>query len=115
MTDDKAMVTTAIAPDVQQIATFSALRDQARQLGPRRVAVVVADDEVALTAAYRALQLGIAAPVLLGDASKIRAKAAELALTALLSKAELIDTADASADAVRMARDGDVEVLLKGH
>ncbi len=109
------MVTAAIAPDVQQIATFTALRDQARRLGPRRVAVVVADDEIALTAAYRALQLGIAAPVLLGNAAKIRAKAAELQLSTLLSDAELTDTSDASADAVRMARGGDVEVLLKGH
>ena len=83
-----------------------ALRDRARQLGPRRLAVVVADDEVALTAADRALQLGIAVPVLIGNAGKIRAKAAELALSSLLSKAELVDTADAAGEAVRIAREG---------
>ncbi len=115
MADDSDMVTTDIAPEIRRIATFGALRDQARQLGPRRVAIVVADDEVALTAADRALQLGIAAPVLLGSIEKIRAKAEELALSTLLSQAEFIDTADAAVDAVRMAREGDVEVLLKGH
>ncbi|MFZ0705163.1 MAG: phosphate acyltransferase, partial [Candidatus Korobacteraceae bacterium] len=91
------------------------LRLRAQRLGPCRVAVVVADDDVALTAADRALQLGIAAPVLIGNAGKIRAKADEIGLSDLVSKAELVDTADAATEAVRMARDGYVEVLLKGH
>ena len=108
------MATTTF-PAVERIANFTDLRRQARQLGPRRVAVVVADDEVALTAANRALQLGIAAPVLLGNAGKIRAKADELALSDLLSEAEFIDTVDAAAESVRLAREGYVEVLLKGH
>jgi phosphate butyryltransferase len=109
------MATTAVARDVQQISTFVALRDQARQLGPRRVAIVVADDEVALTAADRALQLGMASPVLLGKFQNVKAKAEQLRLSALLSDAEFLDTVDAAADAVQLARDGYVEVLLKGH
>ena len=77
--------------------------------------MVVADDDVALTAADRALHLGIAVPVLIGDAGKIRAKAHELTLSVLLSTAEVVDTADAAGESVRMAREGYVEVLLKGH
>jgi phosphate butyryltransferase len=102
-------------PVIEQIATFNDLRFRAQQVGSCRVAVVVADDEVALTAADQALQLGVAAPVLIGDADKMRAKAAELALSELLSQAELIDSADAAAEAVHMAREGYTEVLLKGH
>ena len=108
-------MTTTSPPAIGQIATFDELRHRAQQLGQCRVAVVVADDEVALTAADHALKLGIAAPVLIGNATKIRAKADELALSDLLGKAELVDTADAATEAVRMARDGYVEVLLKGH
>lgn len=108
------MGTTTI-PAIERIATFTDLRHRAQQVGRCRVAIVVADDEVALTAADRALQLGIAAPVLIGDAGKIRAKAGQLALSALLAKAELVDTADTAGEAVRMAREGYVEVLLKGH
>jgi phosphate butyryltransferase len=77
--------------------------------------VVVADDQVALTAADCALQLGIAAPVLIGNAASIRAKADELALSRLLTGAELVDSGNPAAEAVRMAREGYVEVLLKGH
>ena len=108
------MATTTIS-GVERIATFFDLRRRAQQLESCRVAVVVADDEIALTAAAHALQLGIAVPVLIGDAGKIRGKATELALPDLLSTAELVDTADAAGEAVRMARDGYVEVLLKGH
>jgi len=108
------MVTTSLSA-IERIATFDDLRRRAQQLGPCRVAVVVADDEIALTAADHALQSGIAVPVLLGNAAKIRAKAEELGLARLLSNAELVDTANPAAEAVRMARAGYIEVLLKGH
>lgn len=108
------MVTTTVSR-VERIATFNDLRRRAQQVGQCRVAVVVADDEVALTAADHALQLGIATPVLIGNAANIRAKAAELALSDSLSKAEVVDTTDAAGEAVHLAREGYVEVLLKGH
>ena len=50
----------------QIIGSFIELRQRAQSAGPKRVAVVVADDEVALTAAEGALNLGIAHPVLIG-------------------------------------------------
>ncbi|HUH63094.1 MAG TPA: phosphate acyltransferase, partial [Terracidiphilus sp.] len=77
--------------------------------------MVGADDEVALTAADGALQLGIALPVLIGDESRIRQKAQALGLTELLAKAELVSAADAASVAAHMAGDGQVDLLLKGH
>jgi hypothetical protein len=55
---------------VAAISGFDQLRFRARELGPKRVAVVVADDEVALLAAESAVQLGIAIPILFGDEAK---------------------------------------------
>jgi phosphate butyryltransferase len=76
---------------------------------------VVAPDDVVLTAAESARQLGIADPVLIGDESRIRAEADALGLTALLSACDLVTTSDAPATAARMAAAGEVDVLLKGH
>src|SRR5581483_5201414 len=74
-----------------------------------------AEDDVALTATDAALHLGIAVPVLIGNAAKIRAKAQSLDLSELLSRMELVDAADPAVTAARMARDHEVDLLLKGH
>lgn len=100
------------------IRSFEELRERAKALGPKRVGVVVADDDVALLAAAGAAELGLAIPVLIGDEAKIRAKIHEMDLIALISEAVFVGTADsaaAAARAARMARDGELEVLLKGH
>ena len=97
------------------ITNFTELRRHAQPLGPKRVAVVAADDEVALTAADGALHLGIAIPVLIGDERKIRAKAKSLGLTGLIAGAEFVSAADAATVATCMAREGYVDLLLKGH
>jgi phosphate butyryltransferase len=97
------------------VGNFAELRHRAKQLGPCRVAVVCADDEIGLTAADHALQLGIAVPVLLGSGVRIRGKAEELGLSGLLAGAEIVDAENAAAVAVRMAGAGQVDVLLKGH
>jgi phosphate butyryltransferase len=99
----------------QRITYFSELRSCAQTLGPRRVAVVTADDEVALTAADRALHLGIAAPVLIGNERRIRAHAEALGLSELVAGAEFVSAENAATIAVRTARDGHADVLLKGH
>jgi phosphate butyryltransferase len=98
-----------------EIANFAELRQRAEPLGPKRVAVVAADDEVALTASDGALRLGIAVPVLIGNERKIRAKAEALGLSGLLAGAEFVSADDAAIVATQMARDGDVDLLLKGH
>jgi phosphate butyryltransferase len=97
------------------ISSFVELRKRAQSLGPKRVAVVVADDEVALTAAEEALHLGIASPVLIGNERNIRDKAEQLKLNALLTEAKFVAATDPAGSAVKMARDGSVDVLLKGH
>jgi phosphate butyryltransferase len=98
------------------VRTFADLRKRASIAGPRRVAVVQADDEVALTAAADALAAGIALPVLIGDEQRILAHAQVLGLFELLAKAEFVSAAGNAAEtAVRMAREGAIEVLMKGH
>ncbi len=102
----------------QAIRTFEELRAQAKKLGPKRVGVVVADDDVALLAAAEAADIGLAIPVLIGDEGRIRAKIRELDLLSLISEAVFIGTPDsaaAAARAARMARDGELDILLKGH
>lgn len=100
------------------VRNFEELRELAKKHGPKRVGVVVADDDVALLAAAGAAELGLAIPVLIGDEAKIRSKIRELDLIALISEAIFIGAADAAAAAsraARMARDGELEILLKGH
>jgi phosphate butyryltransferase len=109
------MSTVTTPSALHRIRDFDDLRHHAQFLGPRRVAVVVADDEVALTAADRALQLRIALPVLIGDEPRIRAHVEALGLLELAMGAEFVGAEDAARVAVRMARDGQVNVLLKGH
>jgi phosphate butyryltransferase len=109
------MLSATVVPAALKITNFSQLRIRARLLGPKRVAIVVADDEVALTAAEGALSLGIAIPVLIGNERNIRAKAETLGLSGLLAQAEFVSTDEAAAVATQMARDGQVDLLLKGH
>jgi phosphate butyryltransferase len=108
-------MSSSIALHTRQIITsFVELRRRAQPLGPRRVAVVVADDEVALTAADGALHLGIAAPVLIGNERKIRTEAKALGLSDLMAAAEFVNVEDAATVAVQLAHDGHVDVLPKG-
>lgn len=80
--------------------------------------MVVADDEIGLQAVESAAELGIAIPVLFGDEARIRSKIGELGAKALLERAVFVTANDALAAAhaaVQMARDGEVDLLLKGH
>ncbi|HEX8927148.1 MAG TPA: phosphate acyltransferase [Terriglobales bacterium] len=99
----------------KRISNFEELRQRAKELGPKRVAIVTADDEVALTAADGCLHLGIANFVLIGSEQRIRAKAEQLGLKDLLAKAKIVDSATPAETAVKMAREGQVDILLKGH
>jgi phosphate butyryltransferase len=102
--------------ETEEIRTFANLRKRACSAGSKRVAIVLADDEVALTAAADALHAGIALPVLIGDERRIRAHAQDLGFTELLDQAEFVSaTTNAAETAVRMAREGTIDVLMKGH
>lgn len=98
-----------------QVHTFAELRDRARQLGPRRVGVVQAEDDVALSAAHHAMLAGIATPVLIGNRERIRARVDELDLRELAQDAEVVQTEEAARTAVRLVREGHVDMILKGH
>ena len=105
----------AASHDSRELNSFSELRLRAHASGPLRVGVVAAEDEVALTAAEAALQLGIAIPVLIGDERKIRMMVDALELCALKAKAEFVDADDAALVGAHMARDNLLDLLLKGH
>ncbi len=107
------MSVTAAPP--KAITTFVELRRRVPPERRLRLGVVVADDEVALSAAAAAFHLGIALPVLIGNQAAIRAKLESLALRELITNAQSFDASDAVAIAVQLARDGEVDVLLKGH
>ena len=109
------MILSDSAVDTEKITSFAELRRWAQPLGPKRVGIVAADDEVALTAADGALHLGIAIPVLIGNEEKIRAKAKALGLFELLAGAEFVSADDAAVAAIHLAHDGSVDLLLKGH
>jgi phosphate butyryltransferase len=98
------------------VRSFAELRKRAREAGPKRVGVVLGDDEVALTAAAGALRAAIAVPVLIGDEARTRARARSLGLTELLARGEFVSApASAAETAVEMAREGAIDILMKGH
>lgn len=91
---------------------------RAQELGPRRVGLVVADEEAALRAVDSAAKLNIAIPMLFGDEAKIRRKIGDLGAQALLERAVFVtahDAIGAAHAALQMARNGEVDLLLKGH
>src|ERR1700733_7248730 len=103
-----------VAEELKLIRTFAELRERAREVGPKRVGVVLADDGVALTASSDALLSRIATPVLIGDEKAIRARAEALGLIELTRRAEFVSASDDAAQiAVSMARGGRIDILMK--
>ena len=72
------------------VRTFAQLRERACQVGPRRVGVVQADDDVALTAVSEAMLAAMASPVLIGNGARIRERMAQLGLAELERAAEIV-------------------------
>src|SRR4051812_3751851 len=82
--------------------TLHELRSRARALAssperkaPPKLAVVAAEDDIALSAAAAALALGIAIPILIGHEKRLRFKAAEIGLSEALDGAEIASACDA--------------------
>lgn len=97
-----------------EIRTFEQLLAEAKKLGRRKVAVVF-PETVSLHAAVLAQQAGIAAPVLIGLPDRIASLLAEAGVKA--ADYEVVpahDPVEASAIAVKLAHDDEVDVLLKG-
>src|SRR6516164_7288795 len=112
-------MTTAAPAATAALTTFAEVRNRAREIGPKRVGVVLADDDVALAAASDALLEGIAIPVLIGDDSRIRVHAESLGLAELADRAEYVvsdhNAAHAARVAVDLGREGAIDILMKGH
>lgn len=89
---------------------LAALRRLALARPPARLAVVCADDGVALEAVAGAVELGIVAPVLFGDAAAIAAKAPD----GLLDCCDVVATDSPAQTAARAAGAGEIDVLMKG-
>jgi phosphate butyryltransferase len=103
---------------LEPVKSFNELRAAAKARGACRVAVVAADDIVALTAISDAVELGLAHAILVGERASIIAKAEMANLRSLLAAAQIVDSADingAAQAAARMAGDGRVDIILKGH
>jgi phosphate butyryltransferase len=94
---------------------MSDIIEAARKAGRKRVAVAAAHEESALEAAFDAARHGLIEPILIGDAERIRAIAADLG--ADLAGVRIIDEKDyakAAAEAVALVRAGEADMLMKG-
>jgi phosphate butyryltransferase len=97
------------------LKSHAEMRAAAQRVGPKRVAVVDADDDVALMAAAHAAEQRIASVLLVGDETRTRERVGRLSLGASLSDAEYVATDTPAAAAVQLASAGRVDMLLKGH
>lgn len=100
-----------------RLSGFGALLGRAQASGRRRVALVAAEDAAALAAVAAADELGFLEPVLIGAEERVRGLLSEHGLVALARNAEFVHEATpegAAQRAVALARDGWVEVILKG-
>lgn len=100
-----------------KVNNFAALREHAREVGPKRVAVVMAENDVALTALARAVECGIAQAVLIGHRKQVAARLDALELNALREHADIVhrdEPESAARHAVALARSGEIDILLKG-
>jgi phosphate acetyltransferase len=96
-------------------AKYELLIARCKELPPTPCAVAHPCDESALRGAVEAGQMGLLKPILVGPKARIEAIAAQASID--LSGCELIDAphSHGSAEiAVRLAREGKVEMLMKG-
>jgi phosphate butyryltransferase len=97
------------------VKTIAELVETARKSGRKRIALAAAQEASALEAVVDAWAQGLVEPILLGDRAAIESLGSELGLD--LSRFELVqvkDPAQAAAEAVRLVRTGDADVLMKG-
>jgi len=90
--------------------------DDAKSLGPARVAVAYPCSATSIEAAVAAQKLGLIEPIMVGPRSRIESVAA--AQNADLANISLIDTGEdplaAAAAAVRLCLDGQASLIMKG-
>lgn len=98
------------------IKNFEQLKEMLKAMPvKRRVAVVPAQDEHTLEAISHAYKDGMVEPVLIGDEPKIREILAQIGTDAdKLTIIHVEDPAEAIQKAADMARDGEVDCIMKG-
>jgi len=98
------------------IRTLDQLADTVKARGiRRRLAVALAEDTNTMGAIARAIGDGFADAVMIGDAARIRSVAAECSVDpGIFTVVDIPDGRKAVAEAVRMVRSGDADILMKG-
>jgi len=101
------------------LQSLAELIDLAQRIGPCRVALAGAENEVALGALAEAAERGIAEAVLVGDEARTRQLMDEASLNddGLRKRARFVaaaDPANAAQEAVSAIRTGDADLLMKG-
>lgn len=97
------------------VKTFKKLLDRARGFPTPHMAVAAAGEEAVIASVAHAMREGLIAPVLVGDAARIRAIAARQAVELGPVKIiDLPDPAEASAAAVRLVHEGQAALVMKG-
>lgn len=97
------------------IRSFEELLERARRFKTPRMAVAAAGERAVIASVAHAMTEGLIQPLLIGEASRIREIAAELAVD--LTGIEIIDLPDsseASATAVRLVQEGKADLVMKG-
>jgi len=95
--------------------TIDELIETSRKTGRKRIAVAAAQEAAALEAAVDAWMAGLGEPILVGSPSAIDELASSLGLDiSRFEKVQAKDPAQAAAAAVKLVRDGDADILMKG-
>lgn len=97
------------------MTNYQQIIDKATEQENRRIAVAGAEGKSVLQALHTAMAQGIAQPVLVGDADKIKALAAEIEMD--LAGVDVHDARDeisAAQTAVQLVHDGAADALMKG-
>jgi phosphate butyryltransferase len=95
--------------------TIDDVIEAARKSGRKRIAVAAAQEAAALEAAVDSWMSGLGEPILVGNPAAIEELAGSLGLdVSRFEKVSAKDPAAAAAEAVRLVRSGDADVLMKG-
>lgn len=91
------------------LCSFREIMDEAKKIGPKKVAVACADDQLSIEACRDAAREGLVIPVLVGNKEKIIEKRGK--------DFEIVDAEEGEAvlKAVRMTKTGETDLVMKGH
>lgn len=95
--------------------SFTDLLNAAKEKGPKRLSVAVAQDEEVLSAVKAAKDLNLVEPILVGDTSKIKSISEDIGFD--LSEVQIIDEKDgvlAARKATELVSSGKADILMKG-